>query len=541
MKKKVLIILIFLIIAMILLIFFGIGSKRTDVYLQDYSVLNDGNTIKIKVGVSSSSGYIRNVRIKQSGTNQFLTFYSTFGINNKINSRNEFILDINELCGEIYFYQGDGEYFYEGHGGYKCVLEKDETTNEWEIPNSESKSKDIISDVHSIEISVLDENSLDGIDYKENHEITDQGLILEITSKINDSNEYPEFENDFGVGGFFEGCPIIEIYDNHNNRQWIMVCDDFSQDEKGEFFNLMMVWSNEDGSDKKIYKANQKLESYIKEIYAKYELETKNYDKDMKIAYSDKNNQFVYLGENNKNDYDWQDYIVENKVILRDMPEIDFSKFQELEDEFYVLQITDYETYQKYAENYNLKLLEKSDFKNLFVELIIRKSANDGITSRELIRGFENMKSEENYTFPVMKGGILDVNEEFKYPCLVGYFPNYMNEHYSNFYFKVMVQNEAIKISKEKALTIAQNYLTNLEYKGCTRFTGVDFVRIYQEYGNNFLETEDKENPIEDINKKYMVWSISAYSEDDPCTCANVYVDVVSGKIVGGILHYATD
>lgn len=92
MKKKVLIILIFLIIAMILLIFFGIGSKRTDVYLQDYSVLNDGNTIKIKVGVSSSSGYIRNVRIKQSGTNQFLTFYSTFGINNKINSRNEFIL-----------------------------------------------------------------------------------------------------------------------------------------------------------------------------------------------------------------------------------------------------------------------------------------------------------------------------------------------------------------------------------------------------------------------------------------------------------------
>lgn len=446
MKKKVLIILIFLIISMVLLISFGIGSKRTD----DHSVAEDEN----------------------------------YG---------------------------------------------------------ESESTDIISDVQSIEISVLDESSLEGIDYKENHKITDQGLMLEITSKINDSKEYPEFENDFGAGGFFEGCPIIEIYDNHHNKQWITVCDDFSQNEAGDFFNLMMVWSDEEDSDKKIYKANQKLESYIKELYAKYELEAKNYDKNMKIAYSSEMQKFVYWSENDKEDYDWQDYIVENKEILKDMPEMDFSKFQESEDEFYVLQITDYETYQKYAENYNLKPLEKSDFKNLFVQIIIRKSADYSITYGELIKGFENMKSEENYTFPVMKRGILDVNENFKYPCIVGYFPNYMNEHHSDFYFKVMVQNETIKISQEKALTIAQNYLTNLEYKGCSRFTNIDFVRMTKEYGNNFLDTEDKENPVNDTSKKYMVWSISAYSEDDPCTCANVYVDVVSGKIVGGILHYATD
>lgn len=412
--------------------------------------------------------------------------------------------------------------------------------NDWKVPNSESELKDIISDVHSIEISVLDENNPEGLTYKENHEITDKGLMLEMTSKINDCEEYPEFENDFGVGGFFEACPIIEIYDNHNNKQWITVCDDFAQDETGNFFNLMMVWKNEDGSDKTIYKANQNLEAYIKEIYAKHEQEAKNYDKNMKIAYSTQEQNFIYLSENNKNDYNWQDYMIENKAILKDMPEIDFSQFQDLGDDFYCLQISDYETYQKYVQNYDLKSLEKSDFKNLFVTLIIRKNAEYSITYGELIKGLENMESKESYTFPVRTGGILDVTEEFQYPCLVGYFPNYMNEHYSDFYFKVMVQNDTIKISRERALEIAKKYLKDLEYKGCSNFMDIDFVRILKEYENNFVKTEDKENPINTENER-CVWSISGYSEQDPCTSANVYIDVEKGKIVGGIIHYATD
>lgn len=147
MKKKIIVIIIFIVLIIVLLYLFGIGGKRTDVYLQEYSVSSDGSTIKIKVGVSSSSGYIRNVRIKHSGTNQFLTFYSTFGINNKINSKNEFELDVNELCGEIYFYQGDeGDYFNEGHCGYKCVLEKD-SNEKWILSSSKVEEKSNISTI----------------------------------------------------------------------------------------------------------------------------------------------------------------------------------------------------------------------------------------------------------------------------------------------------------------------------------------------------------------------------------------------------------
>lgn len=532
MKKKVLIVLVLLIIAIILLIFFGIGSKRTDVYLEDFSVESNWDVMKIKVGISSSSGYVRTMKMKTEGTNIYITFYSTVGINNKINSKNEFEFDISVICDKIYFYNGDGS--------YTKVLEKDKETNNWKIPSSESELKDIISDVQLIEISVLDENNPEGLIYKENHKITDKGLILEITSKINDCEEYLEFEDDFGAGGFFEGCPIIESYENNGSKKMITVCDDFAQNENGDFFNFMMVWKNEDGSDKKIYKANQNLEAYIKELYAKYEQEVKNYDKNLKMAYSTENQKFEYLSEMNKSDYDWQDYIVENKAILKDMSEVDFSQFQELGEDFYSLQIADYETYQKYAQNYNLKPLEKSDFKNLFVQIIIRKSADYSITSGELIKGLENMESEESYTFPVRTGGLFDVTEEFQYPCLIGYFPNYMNEHYSNFYFKVMVQNETIKISREKALEIAKKYLKDLDYKGCTNFTNIDFVRITKEYENNFVKTEDKENPINTENER-CVWSISGYSEQDPCTSANIYIDVENGKIVGGIIHYATD
>lgn len=273
--------------------------------------------------------------------------------------------------------------------------------------------------------------------------------------------------------------------------------------------------------------------------------DTKNYDKNLKVAYIDENDKenskFIYSTESVNASYDWKDYIVVNKTILNEMPEIDFSKFKELDNEFYSLKITNYEQYKEYATNYNLKQLEASDFDNIFVEIIIRKNADNSIRYSDIIKGYEYIGNKENYTFPVEIGGFLDVTKEFKYPCIVAYFPNYMNENYDDFHFKVIVKENDIKIPKEVALKTAQNYLSKLNYKGYGDFSYMDYVRITKEYSNNFLSTSDKENPINNTDKKYTVWSISAYSNDDPCTWANVYIDVNTGKIIGGILNFATD
>lgn len=273
--------------------------------------------------------------------------------------------------------------------------------------------------------------------------------------------------------------------------------------------------------------------------------DTKKYDKNLKIAYTDEKNKdsskFLYSTEVDNTSYTWNDYIVENKAILNTMPEIDFSKFKELDNEFYSLKITDYEQYMEYATKYNFKQLEKSDFDNVFVEIIVRKSANNSIHYGDIINGYEYIGNEENYTFPVEIGGLLDITEEFRYPCLIAYFPNYMNKHCDDFYFKVIVKESDIKVSMESALKNAQEYLNKLEYKGFSGFSNMDYIRITKEYSNNFLSIYDKENPINNTDKKYMVWSISAYSNDDPCTWANVYVDIETGKIIGGILNWATD
>ena len=176
--------------------------------------------------------------------------------------------------------------------------------------------------------------------------------------------------------------------------------------------------------------------------------DTKNYDKNLKVAYIDENDKenskFIYSTESVNASYDWKDYIVVNKTILNEMPEIDFSKFKELDNEFYSLKITNYEQYKEYATNYNLKQLEASDFDNIFVEIIIRKNADNSIRYSDIIKGYEYIGNKENYTFPVEIGGFLDVTKEFKYPCIVAYFPNYMNENYDDFHFKVIVKENDI-------------------------------------------------------------------------------------------------
>ena len=107
----------------------GSGFKpRTDVYLAEYSISDDGAQITMQVGVASSMGYTRGFRSEQGGFQEYLTFYSAFGgLNSKLGAKNTFVLDIDAVnCDEIYFYHGNG--------GYQLVLQKDPLTQQWIRP-----------------------------------------------------------------------------------------------------------------------------------------------------------------------------------------------------------------------------------------------------------------------------------------------------------------------------------------------------------------------------------------------------------------------
>lgn len=122
-KNKILIITIVVIILLLGIFLILTGGKRGDVYLNKFSVSADGNTMTIYVGVASSMGYVRNMKVKQGGDNKYITFYSTFGLNSRLGAKSKFEIELNPDCEEIYFYKGDG--------GYKLVLQKDKETNEW--------------------------------------------------------------------------------------------------------------------------------------------------------------------------------------------------------------------------------------------------------------------------------------------------------------------------------------------------------------------------------------------------------------------------
>lgn len=126
MKKKIFIVSI--VIVVLLIGFFLItGKSRTDVYLKGFEISRDGNTMTLKVGVSSSAGYIRKIKRTSGGTNGYYTFYSTFGINSKLGSKDTFEIELEKDMDEIYFYTGDK--------GYKLVLVKNIATGDWQKVN----------------------------------------------------------------------------------------------------------------------------------------------------------------------------------------------------------------------------------------------------------------------------------------------------------------------------------------------------------------------------------------------------------------------
>lgn len=100
------------------------GGQESDVVLEGYEVLEDYAQITIKVGVASSMGYVRGFKTKAECDALYVTFYSAFGLNNSLGAKEQFTIALQPEYKKIYFNRSEA--------GYELVLQKNETSNEWE-------------------------------------------------------------------------------------------------------------------------------------------------------------------------------------------------------------------------------------------------------------------------------------------------------------------------------------------------------------------------------------------------------------------------
>ena len=98
-------------------------TRRSDVFMLDYSVTEHTGVVTMQVGVMSSVGYVRSMEnVSDDPTAAQIEFYSAFGgINGSWGARNVYTIQPGEQCKEIYFRTYDG---------WRLVLEKD-SNGEW--------------------------------------------------------------------------------------------------------------------------------------------------------------------------------------------------------------------------------------------------------------------------------------------------------------------------------------------------------------------------------------------------------------------------
>ena len=98
-------------------------TRRSDVFMLDYSVTEHTGVVVMQVGVMSSVGYVRSMEnVSDDPTAAQIEFYSAFGgINGSWGARNVYTIQPGAQCKEIYFRTYDG---------WRLVLEKD-SSGEW--------------------------------------------------------------------------------------------------------------------------------------------------------------------------------------------------------------------------------------------------------------------------------------------------------------------------------------------------------------------------------------------------------------------------
>ncbi len=114
---------VFVIITAVYLVGTGL-MKRTDVFIGEYTLSEDAETMTVKAGPAGSMGYIREVSVKREGDRLCLVFYSAFGgLNSSLGAKSQFTFSVSDEMTEIAVYRGEGQ--------YEVVLQKETETGAW--------------------------------------------------------------------------------------------------------------------------------------------------------------------------------------------------------------------------------------------------------------------------------------------------------------------------------------------------------------------------------------------------------------------------
>ena len=225
MKKKVLIISIIVIAVILVGLFLASGSSRTDVFLRGFELSQDGKTMTLKVGVSSSAGYIRKMKQTSGSMNYYFTFYSTFGINSRFGAKDTFEIELDNNVDEIYFYTGGK--------GYTKVLEKNEK-GVWVKVNDKSGGYQLVSTLKKVQHASTDILvQFDGVLYGKSNAIIDYAGGTEkigVIDKVIDSIYVPK-------------------YDGETNREEIKNAEVYDKTDK----SIVLLYNNEYVLFEKIY------------------------------------------------------------------------------------------------------------------------------------------------------------------------------------------------------------------------------------------------------------------------------------------------
>lgn len=225
MKKKALIISIIVIAVILVVLFLASGGSRTDIFLRDFELSQDGKTMTLKVGVSSSAGYIRKMKRTSGSMNYYFTFYSTFGINSKLGAKNTFEIEIDNNVDEIYFYTGGK--------GYTKVLEKN-AKGVWVKVNDKFGGYQLVSTLKKVQHASTDILvQFDGVLYGKSNAIIDYAGGTEkigVIDKVIDSIYVPK-------------------YDGETNREEIKNAEVYDKTDK----SIVLLYNNEYVLFEKIY------------------------------------------------------------------------------------------------------------------------------------------------------------------------------------------------------------------------------------------------------------------------------------------------
>ena len=113
-------------------VFFGSGFVRNGgVYLEDYSVSEDGTEITLELGVASSAGYLRKAAVYQQASGKlYLDCYAAFGgVNGSVGAQTTYKIPLDQATQSIALYRNSD--------CYEVVLEKN-AEGIWQRPDVQS-------------------------------------------------------------------------------------------------------------------------------------------------------------------------------------------------------------------------------------------------------------------------------------------------------------------------------------------------------------------------------------------------------------------